>query len=42
LCDGCDRIDDVTAADDGRGQFCPECLPIANGDREFDDPIEVD
>jgi hypothetical protein len=31
LCDGCDRTDAIVgASDDGRGQFCPRCLPGAN------------
>lgn len=33
LCDGCDTTGvPVTASGDGRGQFCPTCLPIANTD----------
>jgi len=33
LCDGCDRTDSpVTASDDGRAQFCPDCLPVANAE----------
>jgi len=31
LCDGCDACPvPVQASDDGRGQFCETCLPIAN------------
>lgn len=33
LCDGCGRvIAPVSASNDGRGLFCPVCLPTANGE----------